>query len=324
MGSGDWNDGMSRVGVEGKGESVWLAWFLNNTLTRFAQVCELAGKSDVATTYRQHAQTLAQAIEAHAWDGSWYVRAFYDDGTPLGSARNEECQIDAIAQSWSVLSGAGDPERANQAMQAVLRRLVRPTDRLIKLLTPPFDKTARDPGYIKGYVPGIRENGGQYTHAAIWTTWACAALGLSDETAQLFQFLNPIYQADTLDKANRYKVEPYVIAADIYAAPPRMGRGGWTWYTGSAGWMYRLGLEGVLGLQRSAGHLEFKPCIPRAWPDFCITYRAGDATFHIRVENASGSGHGVREVWLDGQMREDKRVPLLAATDGTHEVRVVM
>lgn len=322
IGSGDWNDGMSRVGVGGKGESVWLAWFLHNTLTRFADVCIRVGKADVAERFHKRAEALAHAVETQAWDGAWYRRAYYDDGTPLGSSQNDECQIDAIAQSWSVLSGAGDRIRANTAMRSALSKLVRPDDRVIMLLTPPFDKTAHDPGYIKGYVPGIRENGGQYTHAAIWTTWACAALGLVDETAQLFNLLNPIKQADNVEKVERYKVEPYVIAADIYAAAPRVGRGGWTWYTGSAGWMYRLGLEGILGLRRSADHLEFNPCIPKEWDKVCLRYRVGEALYHVHIVNESGKGHGVREVQVNGQRVEDGRVPL--QREGEHEVSVVL
>ena len=221
---------------------------------------------------------MRQALERNGWDGGWYLRAFYDDGTPLGSAQDAECQIDSIAQSWAVLSGAGEPGRAAQAMDAVRRRLVRPEDGLLLLFTPPFDKTPRDPGYIKGYLPGIRENGGQYTHAALWSAWAFAELGQSETAEVVFRLLNPIYHADTPAKVARYKVEPYVVAADVYGVAPHIGRGGWTWYTGSAAWMYRLGLEGILGLQRRGAGLIIEPHIPAGWPGYEVTYRYGQAT----------------------------------------------
>ncbi|TET84137.1 MAG: hypothetical protein E3J37_04210, partial [Anaerolineales bacterium] len=248
IGSGDWNDGMNQVGVEGQGESVWLGWFLCAVLNRFAPLCELMGDDKQTATYRQQSEELRQALEANAWDGSWYHRAYYDDGTPLGSAENLECQIDSIAQSWAILSGAATnstarldslkperdvPARAVQAMESVAERLVRSDDQLVLLFTPPFDKTSRNPGYIKGYPPGIRENGGQYTHAALWAAWAFAELGQGDRAEALFRMLNPIYHSDTPEKTARYKVEPYVVAADVYSVPPHTGRGGWTWYTGS-------------------------------------------------------------------------------------------
>jgi len=300
MGSGDWNDGMNRVGIEGKGESVWLGWFLGATLSSFAEVCERVGQPDRAVTYRERATKIRDAIEQHAWDGEWYLRAFYDDGTPLGSHLGDECQIDAISQSWAVMSGLGEAARAEQAMRAVSEKLVRAEDRCVLLLTPPFDQTTHDPGYIRGYVPGIRENGGQYTHAAIWTAWAFAALGKGNKAGQLFDLLNPIYHADTPEKAARYKVEPYVIAADVYASAGRVGRGGWTWYTGSAGWMYRFGLEAILGIQRIGDTVLIKPCIPSHWPGYQVRYRAGDTAHQIRVEQTNGvirivvDGHELR------------------------------
>ncbi|MEW5938320.1 MAG: glucoamylase family protein, partial [Chloroflexota bacterium] len=259
MGEGDWNDGMNKVGAGGAGESVWLGWFLYSTLISFAEVCE----EKHAGEYRQQAEKLRAALEASAWDGLWYRRAYYDDGKPLGSLENHECQIDSISQSWSVISGAADPERARTALESLYQRLVRPDDGLILLLTPPFDRTLSDPGYIKGYQPGIRENGGQYTHAAIWAIWAFAELGEAERVAELFRLINPIYHADTPEKATRYRVEPYVIAADVYSAPRHTGRGGWTWYTGSASWMYRLAVEKILGLQREGNQLKIKPCIPK-------------------------------------------------------------
>ena len=257
MGGGDWNDGMNRVGMDGRGESIWLGWFLHATLKRFAPLAALM-KDDPAP-YLQQAEKLSQALEAHAWDGDWYLRAFYDDGSQLGSHENIECQIDSIAQSWAVLSGAADPARAAQAMESVNKRLVKQAEQMILLFTPPFDKSAHDPGYIKGYLPGVRENGGQYTHAAIWTAWAFAKLGQGDRAGELFHMLNPISHADTPEKAARYKVEPYVIAADIYSVPPHIGRGGWTWYTGSSGWMYRLGIEAILGITQGGQRAQHQP-----------------------------------------------------------------
>jgi cyclic beta-1,2-glucan synthetase len=321
MGSGDWNDGMNRIGVEGRGESVWLGWFLCATLTRFAGLCEGRGDHSRAGGYRRRARDLAAAVEACAWDGSWYLRAFYDDGSPLGSAADSECQIDSVAQSWAVLSGAGDPDRAAQAMASVADRLVSAPDQLLLLLAPPFDRTPRDPGYIKGYPPGVRENGAQYTHAATWVAEAFARLGRGDRAEELFRMLNPVYHADTPAKAELYGVEPYVIAADISSAPSHRGRGGWTWYTGSSGVMYRLGLETILGIRRNGRSLRIDPCIPKAWPAYHVMYRVGQTTYSINVENTEGVQHGVRHVTLDGVVLEDQAIPLLE--DGSlHEVRV--
>ena len=254
FGSGDWNDGMNRVGAQGRGESTWLGWFLHAILTRFAPWSEARGDAARAARYRAEAARLAVMLD-HAWDGEWYRRGYFDDGTPLGSAQSEECKIDAIAQSWAVLSGAGAPGRAERAMDSVRRLLIRRPGRVIQLLDPPFDASPVDPGYIKAYVPGIRENGGQYTHAAIWTAMAIAELGHGDEAVELFHMLNPINRTRTLEDVNRYKVEPYVIAADIYTHPLHVGRGGWTWYTGSAAWLYRFGLEHILGLKRRGRHV---------------------------------------------------------------------
>jgi cyclic beta-1,2-glucan synthetase len=289
MGEGDWNDGMNQVGAGGVGESVWLGWFLYSTLIGFAEICG----EDQAAEYRKQAEVLRAALEASAWDGNWYRRAYYDDGKPLGSVQNNECQIDSISQSWSVISGAADPERAATAMESLYQRLIRRDDGLILLLTPPFDRTAHAPGYIKGYLPGIRENGGQYTHAAMWAIWAFAELGQGDRVAELFSLINPIHHADTPEKVARYIVEPYVIAADVYSASRYMGRGGWTWYTGSASWMLRLGVEKILGLQREGKQLKITPCIPDDWREYKIHYRFGSTMYHIHVENprkAHGSG----------------------------------
>ncbi|MDQ4078141.1 MAG: glycosyl transferase family 36, partial [Chloroflexota bacterium] len=323
IGAGDWNDGMNRVGIEGRGESVWLGWFLYATLMRFAALAEQMGDEAQAAIYREQAEAYRQAIEAHAWDGAWYRRAYYDDGTPLGSSQNRECRIDSIAQSWAVLSGAGDPERAAQAMESVAEHLVREDDRLLLLFTPPFDKTPKDPGYIKGYLPGIRENGGQYTHAALWAVWAFAAMGDGDRAEALFRLLNPIYHSHTGDKAMRYRVEPYVVAADLYGVPPHVGRGGWTWYTGSGGWMYRLGVEAILGLRREGEMLRVEPSIPKAWPGYELTYQYGESIYQIRVENPEGLNRGVKRVELDGEVVVEGAIPLV--NDGRrHKVVVVM
>jgi cyclic beta-1,2-glucan synthetase len=323
IGTGDWNDGMNRVGVEGRGESIWLGWFLYATLTNFASICEMMDDVEQAALYCQQASDLLQALEANGWDGNWYLRAYYDDGTPLGSANNHECQIDSIAQSWAVLSGAGDPARVAQAMDAVVERLVRPDDQLVLLFTSPFDTTPHDPGYIKGYPPGIRENGGQYTHAALWTVWALVQLGQGDRVESLFRLLNPIYHSDTPEKASCYRVEPYVVAADVYSMPPHTGRGGWTWYTGSAGWMYRLVLEAILGIRRLGNVLRIDPCIPKHWPSFEVHYRNGKTVYHIRGENPDGLNRGVKQVSLDGKTLPDGEIPLVE-DDREHEVHVHM
>ena len=327
MGAGDWNDGMNRVGIQGKGESIWLGWFLYATLMDFAVLSEQMGNADQAATYRRQAGEIQVALAQHGWDGQWYLRAYYDDGTPLGSAQNRECQIDSIAQSWSVLSGAAetpqDQARAKQAMQAVLQRLVKTEGSQILLFTPPFDKTAKDPGYIKGYLPGIRENGGQYTHAALWTIWAFAELGDGNQAEALFRLINPIYRAATVEQVNLYKVEPYVISADVYGVQPHVGRGGWTWYTGSAGWMYRLGMEAILGIQRQGDTLRIDPRIPNEWPGYTMAYRFGASCYQIHVENAAGVSRGVQQVLVDGATLADGVIQL--HDDGAqHEVRILM
>ncbi len=321
MGTGDWNDGMNRVGMHGRGESVWVGWFLSSVLTKFTPLCKQRGDSTQAEMYHQQAEQLKTALETEAWDGAWYRRAYYDNGTPLGSAQNLECQIDAIAQSWAVLSGAGEPVHVEQAMSAVAEKLVHSEDQLILLFTPPFDKTPNDPGYIKGYPPGIRENGGQYTHAAIWTIWAFAQLGQGDRAGDLFKLLNPIFHSATPDDAQKYRVEPYVIAADVYSVAPYNGRGGWTWYTGSASWMYRLGIEALLGLQRQGDHLIINPCIPADWEGYEMTYRDGDAFYNIHVHNPQKVNRGVTRITLDDHILEGGIIPLVP-NRGHHEVHV--
>ena len=323
MGSGDWNDGMNRVGHLGKGESVWVGWFLHTTLNGFSPFAEGRNEGKRAAQYRGHMTKLKKALEEAAWDGDWYRRAYFDDGTPLGSAQNEECRIDSIVQSWGVISGAADPMRAARAMSAVEQYLIRRGDGLVILFTPPFDKSELDPGYIKGYVPGVRENGGQYTHAALWTLIAYAKLGDGDRAGELFALLNPISHASTRAGLHKYKAEPYVAAGDVYAVPPHTGRGGWTWYTGSASWMYRAGLESILGFELRAEKLRMEPCIPRSWRGYEINYRRGQTRYHIKVENPFGVSRGVAEVWLDDVRQPEIEITL--ADDGkTHQVRVVL
>jgi cyclic beta-1,2-glucan synthetase len=321
MGTGDWNDGMSLVGAGGQGESVWLGWFLVSILRPFADRAEARGDAPRAARYRAHASALAIAIE-RAWDGEWYRRAYFDDGTPLGSKDNTECKIDAIAQSWSVISGAGDLSRARQAMEAVDRHLVRRDEGLVLLLTPPFDTMEPSPGYIRGYLPGVRENGGQYTHAALWNVLAFARLGDGDRAAELFALLNPVNHGRTPEEVARYRAEPYVVAADVYSSP-LAGRGGWTWYTGSAGWMYRVGVEAILGITLRRGAIHIDPCIPSAWPGFEAVFRRSAATYRIAVENPDGVNRGVVRVELDGADITGQDVPV-AGDDSEHVVRVVL
>jgi len=305
IGSGDWNDGLNRVGIEGRGESVWLGWFLYATLTRFAPLCEKHGDLAAADQLRQQAEALQSKLEEHAWDGEWYRRAYFDDGTPLGSSDSPECRIDLTAQTWAVMSGGARRDRQRLAMQSVDRLLVRDADRLVLLLTPPFDTADWDPGYIKGYPPGVRENGGQYTHAAVWASWAFAELGDGDRAWQLFDFLNPVRRHDSPEASERYRVEPYVMPGDVYSEPPHVGRGGWTWYTGSASWMYRLGIEAILGLRLVGDGFEINPCIPKQWPGFQAVVRRNGARYDIRVDNTAGAGGGVAEVRLDEEPVDD-------------------
>jgi cellobiose phosphorylase len=306
MGCGDWNDGMNAVGEHGKGESVWLAFFLYEVLTRFAEVARIHNDPAFAEECHKQAEQLRQNIEQSGWDGDWYRRAYFDDGTPLGSAGNEECQIDSISQSWAVLSGAGDPVRARKAMESVDRRLVRRGDALIQLLDPPFDKSDSNPGYIKGYVPGVRENGGQYTHAAIWAAMAFAALNDRTRAWELFAMLNPVNHSKTHAGAGVYKVEPYVIAADVYAKAPHTGRGGWTWYTGSSGWFYRLVTESLLGLRLEVDKLRIVPCLPLDWEGFKLHYRYRETLYHIVVISAKAAS-----VTVDGVEQPDGAIPLV-------------
>jgi cyclic beta-1,2-glucan synthetase len=299
MGTGDWNDGMDAVGADGRGESVWLGWFLFRALTDCALLADQRQQPDKADTWRRHAGLLQSALDDAGWDGDWYRRAFFDDGSALGSVGDRECRIDSIAQSWAVISGAGDPAHATRAMAALDRYLVSRDDCLVLLFEPPFDKPDRDPGYIKGYPPGIRENGGQYTHAATWAALAFAIQGDGDRAGEILAMLNPIRHADTAAAISRYKVEPYVICADVYSQAPHVGRGGWTWYTGSAAWMYRVSLEGVLGFRLTGNTLRIDPCIPHGWPGFTIVFRYRSTTYDIAVDNPDGVCRGVVAIRLD-------------------------
>jgi cyclic beta-1,2-glucan synthetase len=325
IGAGDWNDGMNRVGALGKGESVWLAWFLHATLTAFIPLAKARDEHTRAAKWLSHTAALRTAVERDGWDGQWYRRGYFDDGTPLGSAMSHECRIDSIAQSWGVISGAAEPAHALRAMAAMDEQLIRLGDALALLFTPPFDRTPLDPGYIKGYPPGIRENGGQYTHAAAWSVIAFAALGQGDKSADLFSLLNPINHASTRADVQRYKVEPYVVAADVYSVAPHVGRGGWTWYTGSAAWLYRAGIEAILGFRLQGAFLCLAPCIPKAWPGFEIAFKYRSARYEIAIENPAGVGSGVSYAELDDKALPDgpTRVPLV--DDGeTHKVRLVL
>jgi cyclic beta-1,2-glucan synthetase len=325
MGTGDWNDGMDRVGEGGKGESVWLGWFLYSTLVTFARLADRRGESGHAHDWLEHAAALKDALEQHGWDGDWYRRAYFDDGTPLGSVSNSECRIDSIAQSWSVISGAAGLARAERAMAAVDKYLIRRDDRLALLFTPPFEHGVPDPGYIKGYPAGIRENGGQYTHAAVWAAYAFAKLGDGDRAFELLSLLNPINHANSHTGVHRYKVEPYVVSADVYSMPPHVGRGGWTWYTGSAGWTYRVALERVLGFRLQGNNLLLDPCIPKAWPGYSISFRRGSARYDITVENPLGVCRGILAIKLDGRMLSGKPALIPLADDGaSHGVQIVL
>ena len=323
MGTGDWNDGMNRVGAHGQGESVWNSWFLLATLNHFGALATARGDSERATICQTRAEDLRAATEATAWDGRWYLRAFFDDGTPLGSSRNDECRIDSIPQSWATIAGVADPDRARQALEAVDELLVKDDDGVILLFTPPFDQGKLQPGYIRGYVPGIRENGGQYTHAATWLVLANALANRGGRAVELFNILNPVRHALDADAVARYFVEPYVVAADVYGRPPHTGRGGWTWYTGSASWLYRVGLEAILGFHLHADHLEINPKIAADWPGFVIDFRHKSSHYRIEVGNPEGVEHGVRSATLDGQSVDTGAIPLV--DDGAeHQVKIVL
>ena len=325
IGGGDWNDGMNEVGRHGRGESVWLAWFQIEVIKHFTPLLEAQGDHETATTLRQRAERLRDAAEKHAWDGEWYRRAFFDDGSPLGSKSNEECQIDSLAQSWAIISGAGDQERTSQAMQAVREHLVDEEGKLIKLLTPPFNRSEKNPGYIQGYPPGVRENGGQYTHASAWVIIANALMGRGTEALNLFELINPINHTSSADGVSTYQAEPYVLCGDVYSEGALRGRAGWSWYTGSSGWMYQAGLEYIVGLKVHPNHFTIDPVIPASWPEFTLTYRRNNKTFVIEVINEGHIEHGVSAIAINGKIATGREIPYEDPSYGaTVSVRVTL
>jgi cyclic beta-1,2-glucan synthetase len=322
FGTGDWNDGMNRVGRAGRGESTWLGFFLHTVLTDVAELCDRRDEPERGDRYRAEARRLGAHLEA-TWDGEWYRRGYYDDGTPLGSAQNDECRLDSIAQSWAVLSGAVPQRFADRAMDAVRTALISRGLRLILLLDPPFDDSKQEPGYIKGYPPGVRENGGQYTHAAVWVVMALARMGCGDEVAELFHMINPINHTRTDAGVERYKAEPYVVAGDVYLRAPHAGRGGWSWYTGSAAWMYRAGLESMLGLRRRGTTFSIDPCIPSSWAGYEIVWTHRGTRYEISVSNPDRKCGGVASAEVDGVAVSAGEIPLVD-NGGVRQVRILM
>ena len=320
MGTGDWNDGMNLVGARGQGESVWLGFFLFSVLTQFGTLAQQHGDAAFAQRCGAESVRLRAALEQSAWDGEWYRRGWFDDGSPLGTSGNAECRIDSIAQSWSILSGAGDALRARQAMDAVDAQLVHRDAALIQLLDPPFDRSDPSPGYIQGYVRGVRENGGQYTHAAVWAAMAFAALGDAKRAWELFTMINPVNHADSPKAIAIYQTEPYVIASDVYALPPHTGRGGWTWYTGSAGWMLRFILESLLGLNVESDRLRIAPCFPAHWTSFQVNYRHRQSLYRIKVLQSAAAYDGP-VLTVDGVELPGAAIPLI--DDGCEHTAVV-
>ena len=324
IGIGDWNDGFSNIGPEGKGESVWLGFFLFQILLEFARIAEYKQDIEVAQEYNKIAETLRENLNKNAWDGRWFKRAFADNGDVYGSMENEECRIDSIAQSWSVISGAGQKNKQLQAIESLENHLVDKENGIIKLLDPPFEKGKLEPGYIKSYLPGVRENGGQYTHSAIWAIIAEAMLGRGDKAVELYRMITPIEHARTKEAASKYKVEPYVIAADIYGAQNLAGSGGWTWYTGSSSWYYLAGIQYILGLRINHNCMSFNPCIPKEWKEFEIKYKFGESIYNIKVRNQNGKNStGVEKFILNGKDIEDKRIKL-DKNGGIFEIEIIM
>jgi cyclic beta-1,2-glucan synthetase len=302
IGCGDWNDGFSRVGSAGQGESVWLGFFIDHILENFLPICHQRGDADRVGKYAAYREKLREALNNAGWDGQWYRRAYYDNGQPMGSKTSDECQVDAIAQAWAVLSGVASSDRIELAMDAVESRLIDDEAGIIRLLTPAFNSTPNDPGYIKGYLPGIRENGGQYTHGVLWVVRAMAELGRGTRATELLRMLTPVWHASTRERADIYQTEPYVVAADVYGEPPHVGRGGWTWYTGSAGWMYRVAIESIFGFTTQNGDtLVINPSISSTWPECRLNYRLpdGKTSYEITIENPSGREHGVQSASID-------------------------
>lgn len=322
IGSGDWNDGFSTVGNKGKGESVWLGFFLYYILNKFIPICREKGEEELAQKYEKIKMNLKKALNSNGWDGRWFRRAFMDDGNVLGSMENDECRIDSIAQSWSIISGAGDNDKKYISMESLENHLVDRENGIIKLLDPPFEKGKLEPGYIKGYLPGVRENGGQYTHGAIWVIIAEAMLGFGDKAAELYRMINPIEHARTKEASKKYKVEPYVIAADVYGASNLAGQGGWTWYTGSSSWYYKAGIEYLLGLKVENGYIRIEPCIPKEWKEYQIQYKWKESIYHIKIKNPEGKNTGVSKVILN-----EKEVENRIKLDGSrniYQIEVIM
>lgn len=304
IGSGDWNDGLSNVGPKGKGESVWLGFFLYNILDRFIPICKERNQ-ELSIKYEQIKSKLKRALNTNGWDGRWFKRAFMDDGNAIGSMESEECKIDSISQSWSIISDAGDNDKKYISMESLENHLVDRENGIIKLLDPPFYKGKLKPGYIKGYLPGVRENGGQYTHAAIWVIIAEAMLGFGDKAVELYRMINPIEHSRTKEAANKYKVEPYVIPADIYGKNNLAGRGGWTWYTGSSSWYYKAGIEYILGLKINKGYMSIEPCIPKDWKEYNIRFKWKNSFYNITVKNPNGKNTGVTKCIVNEVIREN-------------------
>ena len=322
IGSGDWNDGFSTVGNKGKGESVWLGFFLYYILNKFISICHEKGEEELAQKYEKIKMNLKKALNSNGWDGRWFRRAFIDDGNVLGSMENDECRIDSIAQSWSIISGAGDNDKKYISMESLENHLVDRENGIIKLLDPPFEKGKLEPGYIKGYLPGVRENGGQYTHGAIWVIIAEAMLGFGDKAAELYRMINPIEHARTKEASKKYKVEPYVIAADVYGSSNLAGQGGWTWYTGSSSWYYKAGIEYLLGLKVEKGYIRIEPCIPKEWKEYQMQYKWKESIYHIKIKNPEGKNTGVSKVILN-----EKEVENRIKLDGSrniYQIEVIM
>ncbi len=322
IGSGDWNDGFSTVGNKGKGESVWLGFFLYDILNKFIPICNKIGELETAKKYEKIKANLKRALNTNGWDGRWFRRAFMDDGNVLGSMENDECRIDSIAQSWSIISGAADNDKKYISLESLENHLVDKENGIIKLLDPPFEKGKLEPGYIKGYLPGVRENGGQYTHSAIWVIIAEAMLGFGDKATELYRMINPIEHARYKEASQKYRVEPYVIAADIYGTSNLAGRGGWTWYTGSSSWYYKVGIEYILGLKIKRGYLKVEPCIPKEWKEYQIQYKWKESIYNIKIKNPEGKNTGVKKVIFNGEEVENN-----IKLDGDrkiHQIEIIM
>ena len=322
IGSGDWNDGFSTVGNKGKGESVWLGFFLYYILNKFIPICREKGEEELTQKYEGIKMNLKRALNSNGWDGRWFRRAFMDDGNVLGSMENDECRIDSIAQSWSIISGAGDNDKKYISMESLENHLVDRENGIIKLLDPPFEKGKLEPGYIKGYLPGVRENGGQYTHGAIWVIIAEAMIGFGDKAAELYRMINPIEHARTKEASKKYKVEPYVIAADVYGSSNLAGQGGWTWYTGSSSWYYKAGIEYLLGLKVEKGYIRIEPCIPKEWKEYQMQYKWKESIYHIKIKNPEGKNTGVSKVILNGKEVENRIK--LDGSRNIYQIEVIM